>query len=189
MNIIITEAQYNSLTEERLREFLYSLWDNQKKHGEEPTFDDIIYQVSDIKKNSNEDYEIIRPIWYDYNGGYDKLLQEIKDVVEHDEIQIKGESNLDIIIFVTDVISYGVKYEAGIIEINCKVVGGKVDGYVYHDETGEQTLVPNMDIFEMFRELEYDTEYFEEFIKSEIYDYMYERLKHFGVPMGVNLEF
>ena len=79
MNIIITEAQYNSLTEENLREFLYSLWDNQKKHGEEPTFDDIIYQVSDIKKDSNEDYKIIRPIWYDYNGGYDKILQEIKD--------------------------------------------------------------------------------------------------------------
>ena len=189
MNIIITEAQYNSLTEENLREFLYSLWDNQKKHGEEPTFDDIIYQVSDSKKDSNDDYEIIRPIWYDYNGGYDKILQEIKDVVEHDEIQIKGESNLDIIIFVTDVISYGVKYEAGIIDINCKVVGGKVDGYVYRDETDEQTLVPNMDIFDMYRSLEYDTEYFEEFIKSECYDYMYERLKHFGVPISVNLEF
>jgi hypothetical protein len=31
MKIIITEAQYDTLTEENLRNFLYSFWDRQKK--------------------------------------------------------------------------------------------------------------------------------------------------------------
>ena len=31
MKLILTESQYRQLTEENLREFLYSFWDNQKK--------------------------------------------------------------------------------------------------------------------------------------------------------------
>ena len=30
MKIIITESQYQNFTEEKLREFLYGFWDNQK---------------------------------------------------------------------------------------------------------------------------------------------------------------
>ena len=32
MKIIITESQYQDLTEKKLREFLYGFWDKQKKH-------------------------------------------------------------------------------------------------------------------------------------------------------------
>jgi hypothetical protein len=104
MKIIITEAQYKSLTEDNLREFLYSFWDNQKKQGQEPALDDIIYQVTDIRKYSNDDYNTIRPIWYDYKGGWKHLVQLMKDEIEHDEIQIKGDSNLDMVIFVDEVL-------------------------------------------------------------------------------------
>ena len=40
MKIILTESQYQKLTEDKLREFLYGFWNNQKKHGEEPSLDD-----------------------------------------------------------------------------------------------------------------------------------------------------
>ena len=54
MKILITERQQNliseNLTEENLRKFCYSIWDKQKKMGEEPHLDDIIYDISGIKK-------------------------------------------------------------------------------------------------------------------------------------------
>ncbi len=71
MKVILTEVQYRQLTEENLREFLYSFWDNQKRQGEDPSLDDIIFQVTDIRRNSREDHQSIRPLWYEYNGGYD----------------------------------------------------------------------------------------------------------------------
>ena len=78
MKIIITEAQYDTLTEENLRNFLYSFWDRQKKQGEEPSLDEMIYNIFDINKESREDYDTIRPIWYEYNGGYNALKDKIK---------------------------------------------------------------------------------------------------------------
>jgi len=81
MKIIITEAQYDKLTEENLREFLYSFWDKQKRSGEEPVLDDMLYNVLGVRKNTSEDYQQIRPIWYEYNGGmdvlYDKMIGDI----------------------------------------------------------------------------------------------------------------
>jgi hypothetical protein len=103
MKIIITEAQYEELTEEALRQFLFSFWNNQKKRGEVPFLDDIIYQVTGINKDSRDDYEVIRPIWFEYQGGYKHLLQQIKDEIElHLKIfhkqgitvqQVKNEEN------------------------------------------------------------------------------------------------
>ena len=52
MKIIITESQYQDLTEKKLREFLYGFWDKQKKHGEEPSLDDMLFRVLDINKNT-----------------------------------------------------------------------------------------------------------------------------------------
>jgi hypothetical protein len=188
MKIIITEAQYKSLTEDNLRQFLYSFWDNQKKQEQEPALDDIIYQVTDIKKYSNDDYNIIRPIWYDYKGGWKHLVQLIKDEIEHDEIQIKGDGNLDMVIFVDEVYSYGEKEQGGMVDIICRVVGGTVDGYVYNEDTEQMDImVPNMDIFEQFSLLEYDVSDFVEFLRDETYSYFSNRLKPIGVPIFVDL--
>ena len=82
MKIIITESQYRSLTEENLKDFLFKFWDNQKEDGEQPSLDDIIYQLVGHSKNTSFDRKVIRPIWYEYNGGYENLLQQIKDESE-----------------------------------------------------------------------------------------------------------
>jgi len=54
MKIILTERQQNliteNLTDENLRKFCYQIWNKQKKMGEEPNLDDVIYDITDIKK-------------------------------------------------------------------------------------------------------------------------------------------
>lgn len=192
MKIIITESQYRlltevNMTEENLRNFLYSIWNTQKKRGEIPNIDDIIYQVTEIQKNSREDYEVIRPIWYDYNGGYKHLLQVIRDEIQHDEIQIKGNDNLDMVIFVDEVYSYGEREQGGMIDIICRVVSGTVDGYIYNDDTDMMEMVPNMDIFEQYSLLEYDTGDFEQYLVDEIYSYFYSKLNYIGLPIHIDL--
>ena len=102
MKLIITEAQYRQLTEENLREFLYSFWDNQKRQGEIPSLDDIIFQVTDIRRDGRDDYNVIRPIWYEYNGGVEKLKKQLKEEFEGKKFQIKGEFNLDMEVLVVE---------------------------------------------------------------------------------------
>jgi hypothetical protein len=55
MKLFLTEAEYKKMTEDNLRHFLFSFWDNQKKQGMEPVLDDIIYHVIDIRKDSNDE--------------------------------------------------------------------------------------------------------------------------------------
>ena len=77
MKIIITESQYNKLTEEKLQKLCYTVWNQQKKRGEEPHLDEVIYDISGIRKNTNEDFQLIRPIWYEYNGGFKNLVEKL----------------------------------------------------------------------------------------------------------------
>jgi hypothetical protein len=187
MKLFLTEAEYKKMTEDNLRHFLFSFWDNQKKQGMEPVLDDIIYHVIDIRKDSNDDYNTIRPIWYDYRGGYKHLLQSIKDEIEHDEIQIKGDSNLDMVIFIDEVYSYGEREQGGMVDIICRVVYGTVDGYVYNEDTEMMDMVPNMDIFEQYSLLDYDTDDFVQFLRDEAYSYFSKVLKPIGLPIHVDL--
>jgi hypothetical protein len=187
MKIIITEAQFGNLNKETIKEFLYSFWDNQKKYGEKPTLDDIIYQITNIRKYSDDEYEIIRPIWYDYNGGYEHLLQKMKDEIEHDEIHIKGDSNLDMIIFVDDIYSNGETEQAGTVEIICTVVGGTIDGELYNEETNLFVLEPNLDIFEYYMILDYDGIDLVQFLTDEVFEYFSKRLRDIEIPIQVDL--
>ena len=108
MKIIITEKQYNKLTEEKLQKFCYSIWDRQKKEGEEPHLDDVIYDITDIRKNSNEDFQVIRPIWYRYNGGFDKLFEKLKNEIDEKIFNLTSDwGNLDTRIEVIDVSQFG----------------------------------------------------------------------------------
>ena len=190
MKIIITESQYKLLkemTQQDLKKFLFSLWNTQKSRGEEPSLDDIIYQVTEIRKDSADDYVTIRPIWYEYNGGYKKILQEMKDKLEHGEFHIKGGSNLNMEIFVDEVYSYGEDRYGGMVDIICRVIGGTVDGYEPNEETGGMDIVPNMDIFEQYEILEYDTQDFEQFLTDEVYGFFSNLLKDRLIPIHIDL--
>jgi hypothetical protein len=186
MKVILTEAQYRQLTEENLREFLYSFWDNQKRQGEDPSLDDIIFQVTDIRRDSRDDYNTIRPLWYRYNGGYDKLLEKINKEFLDKEFYFESiNENLKMDFRVDDIESYGIDVYGGMIDINCQILEGTVDGYVLNPETEETEMVPDMTIQDQFAELEYDTGDFEDFLKKEIHNFLETKFEKYGVPIHV----
>lgn len=186
MKVIITEAQYRQLTEENLREFLYSFWNKQKKDGETPSLDDIIFQVTDIREHSRDDYNMIRPLWYRYNGGYEKLLKKLKNEFLNKDFHLESnDNNLKMDFKIDDIESYGVDVYGGMIDINCQILDGTVDGYVLNPETEEMEMVPDITIQDQFAELEYDTGDFEEFLKKEILNFLEPKFEKYGVPIHV----
>jgi hypothetical protein len=187
MKIIITEDQYNELNVKTFREFLYKFWDSEKKRGEEPTLDDIVYQMSGVKKGSEEDNLTIRPIWYEYNGGYDNLLEKLKEELLDKELSFEGNQNLKLTFMVDEIESYGAGRWCGEVDITCHLLGGTVDGYAYDDERDEMVMVPNMDIGDQYAELEYDTQDFEYFLKDEIQSFLDPIMERYGIPYHLEM--
>ena len=187
MKIIITENQFNQLSEQNLKEFLYKFWDSQKRQDEEPSLDDIIFQVADITKNSTEDHRSIRPIWYRYNGGYEKLLKKIDEEFLNKEFHLEGRENLKMNFKIDGIESYGVDVYGGMVDVTCKILGGTLDGQVYNQETDEMEMVPNMDIRDQYAELEYDSSDFDDFLKSEMYDFLEPKFEKYGIPIHIEI--
>lgn len=190
MKIIITEDQYKLLmetdmTEDNLYQFLHSLWNKQKKMGEDPHLDDVIYDVTDIRKDSISDYNIIRPIWYEYNGGYDVLLSNIYEEFLDKEFHLEGSENLKMDFKIDNIESYGEDYFGGTVEITCQILGGTVDGNFYNQETEEMEMVPNMTLQDQYAELEYDSGDFDYFLKEEIYSFLDPKFEKYGIPIHV----
>lgn len=186
MKIIITEDQYRLLTETNMTEdnlyrFLYSLWDKQKKMGEDPHLDDVIYDVTGITKGSEEDNRTIRPIWYEYNGGYDNLLEKLKEEILDKELSFGGDQNLKLTFMVDDIESYDDGRWKGEIDITCRLLDGTVDGYVYDDESHEMVMVPNMTLQDQYAELEYDAQDFDYFLKEEIQNFLDPIMERYGI--------
>jgi hypothetical protein len=185
MKVILTEAQYRQLTEENLREFLYSFWDNQKRQGEDPHLDDIIFQVTNIIKGSSDDHRTIRPIWYRYNGGYEKMIEKLKEDLLNKEFNFEGRENLKMDFKIDDIESYGEDVYGGTVDITCQILGGTVDGYVLNQDTEQMEMVPNMTLQDQFAELEYDSQDFEYFLKNEIYIFLEPKFEKYGIAIHV----
>ena len=190
MKIIITERQQNliseNLTEENLRRLCYSIWDKQKKMGEEPHLDDIIYDISDIKKETRYDYDIIRPIWYEYNGGYEVLENKIKNEIDTKEYKlIEPEFNLETKIKVVNLERTG-----DFIEIMVDVdPRGTIDFHGWDEETEEEYMV-NDTIDAAYQEAlgNYETGDLMGMIRSVVYDFFYNLLEKYGVPIDVDID-
>jgi hypothetical protein len=190
MKIIITESQQNliseNMSEENLRKFCYKIWDRQKKMGEEPHLDDIIYEISDIKKETRNDYGIIRPIWYEYNGGYEVLENKIKNEIDTKEYTlIEPEFNLETKIKVVHLERTG-----DFIEIMVNVdPRGTIDFHGYDDETEEEYMV-NDTIDAAYQEAlsNYETGDLMGMIRSVVYDFFYNLLEKYGVPIDVDID-
>jgi hypothetical protein len=186
MKIIITEDQYRllketNMTEDKLYRFLHSLWDRQKKMGEEPHLDDVIYDVTGIIKGTKKDRQTIRPIWFEYNGGYDNLLEKLKEELLDNELSLEGDHNLKLTFMVNDIQPYNDGILKGEVDITCHLLDGTVDGYVYDDEKDTTVIVPNMDIRDQYAELEYDTQDFDYFLKEEIKKFLDPILERYGI--------
>jgi hypothetical protein len=192
MKIIITEDQYRllketNMTEDNLYRFLYSLWDRQKKMGEEPHLDDVIYDVTGITKGSEEDNQTIRPIWFEYNGGYNNLFEKLKEELLNKELSFEGNQNLKLTFMVDDIESYDDGRWKGEVDITCHLLDGTVDGYAYDEERDEMVMVPNMYIGDQYAELEYDTQDFDYFLKEEIRNFLDTIMERYGILYHVEI--
>lgn len=192
MKILITEEQYRllketNMTEDNLYRFLYSLWNRQKKMGEVPHLDDVIYDVTGITKGSEEDNQTIRPIWFEYNGGYNNLLEKLKEELLNKELSFEGNQNLKLKFMVDDIESYDDGRWKGEVDITCHLLDGTVDGYAYDGERNEMVMVPNMYIGDQYAELEYDTQDFDYFLKEEIRNFLDPIMERYGILYHVEI--
>ena len=192
MKIVITEAQYSKLTEDNLREFLYAFWNRQKKNGEEPFLDEMLYHVLDITKNSIEDYLQVRPIWYRYNGGrdvlYNKLVNELKDKT----FTIQDDSqNLNADFKVVGFESYELSIKTEVVLLMLDVDGnGQIETTIYEDEDEENYRIELVSIYEA---LDIAREFYETgdvlgYLRNVAYDYFYDLLEKYGLPIDVEVD-
>jgi hypothetical protein len=186
MKIIITEEQYGKLTKEKLRKLCYDVWNNQKKRGKEPHIDDVIYDVSGIQKDSNEDYKIIRPIWYEYNGGFNSLADRIVDEIEGKIFDLKSEwGNLDTKIKVDQIYLntfYGLPKSIIIsVDLNNQ---GTMDFMMYEEGTdNEINLNDTIEAAYMEALGNYESTDFKDYLEGEVYDLLYKKIKKYVIPL------
>ena len=184
MKIIITEAQYDTLTEENLRNFLYSFWDRQKKQGEEPSLDEMIYNIFDINKESREDYDTIRPIWYEYNGGYDVLKDKIKKEIDTKEFNlIETEFNLRTKMKVVHLEKVE-QYLEIMVDVDPR---GSINFWGWDDDDEQYEINGTIEDAYLEARSNYETEDLMAMIRAVAYDFFYELLEKFGVPIDVDI--
>ena len=191
MKIIITEKQYNKLTEDKLQKLCYTVWNQQKKRGEEPHIDDIIYDITDIRKNSNEDFQIIRPIWYRYNGGFDNLFEKLKNEIDEKIFDLTSDwGNLDTRIEVIDVSQFGRLGENFGVDIFVNVdPNGTMDFQMYEEGTDNEIQV-NDTIEAAYFEAQsnYEGSDLLGYLRGEVYDLFYKKLEKYGIPIDVDVD-
>ena len=190
MKIIISERQQRliteNMTEENIFRLCYTIWDKQRKMGEEPNLDDVIYDITGIKKNTREDYDTIRPIWYEYNGGFDTLFEKLKDEIDTKEYKlVEAEFDLETKIKVVHLDRQGQFVEI-MVDVDPR---GTIEFHDW-DEENEEEYVVNDTIDAAYHEslLNYEGADFQGMIRSSVYDLFYNLLEKYGIPIDVDID-
>ena len=191
MKIIITEKQYNKLTEENLQKFCYSVWNRQKKEGEEPHLDDVIYDITDIRKNSNEDFQVIRPLWYKYNGGFDNLFEKLKNEIDEKIFDLKSDwGNLDTRVEVIEVSQFGRLGEDFGVDIFVNIDSNGTMNFHMYEEGTDNEIEVNDTIEAAYFEAQsnYEGSDLLGYLRGEVYDLFYKKLEKYGIPIDVDVD-
>jgi len=203
MKIVLTETQHKRLVgtqpineseidRDQLKKVAFSIWDNMKKNGERPVLLDIIYDLMDANRHTYLDYEKIRPIWYEYNGGMSVLMEKIKEEILGKTFELKDPMmGLDTKFRVKEIdLNLRPTWPSKYIELVCEVdKNGMIDYETYDDETDQ--LTQNRDTIEQaLYELEYEQEDLENFLKGEIVQVLEPITdEKYGVPIGIDIEY
>jgi hypothetical protein len=191
MKIIITESQYNKLTEEKLQKLCYTVWNQQKKRGEEPHLDEVIYDISGIRKNTNEDFQLIRPIWYEYNGGFKNLVEKLINEFDGEIYDLKSDwGNLDTRIEVIYVTQFGRLGEDFGVDIFVYVDDQGTMNFNMYEEGTDNEIEVNDTIEAAYLEAQgnYETGDLLGYLRSEVYDFFYKKLEKYGIPIDVDVD-
>ena len=203
MKIVLTETQHKRLVgtqpineseidRDQLKKVAFSIWNNMKKKGERPALLDIIYDLMDANRHTILDYEKIRPIWYEYNGGMSVLMEKIKEEILGKTFEVKNPMmGLDTKFRVKEIdLNLRPTWPSKYVELVCEVdKNGMIDYETYDDETDQ--VVQNRDtIGQALYELEYEQEELENFLKGEISQVLEPITdEKYGVPIGIDIEY
>ena len=196
MKIIISERQQNliteNITEENLRKLCYQIWDKQKKMGEEPHLDDVIYDLMDVGKNTYGDYEVIRPIWYEYNGGFDNLVEKVEKEILGKTFILNDEAmGLDTKFKVKEVeFESNDTWPTKFVYVVCEVDKDGMINYEIYDDEHDEVVLKTDTIEQAMYELEYEQDDLVNYLKGEIYEILGPLTdEKYGVPIYTDIEF
>ena len=196
MKIIISERQQNliteNITEENLRKLCYQIWDKQKKMGEEPHLDDVIYDLMDVGKNTYGDYEVIRPIWYEYNGGFDNLMGKVEKEILGKTFILNDEAmGLDTKFKVKEVeFESNDTWPTKFVYVVCEVDKDGMINYEIYDDEEDKVIEKRDTIEQALYDLEYEQEDLVNYLKGEIYEILGPLTdEKYGVPIYTDIEF
>lgn len=199
MKIIITEDQHNRFVEmkimnesnEKFKKAAFSIWDDMKRNGERPALIDVIYDLMDVGRNTYGDYKIIRPIWYEYNGGFNGLAEKLNKEIKNKTFKIV--SNIPLLdgqfrvrqINVVDETHWPHK----ILEVICEVDKNSMIEYQIYDDEDSRFVDKRDTLEQAFDDLEYDDEGIEDFISRKIYNVIEPIAEEkYGLPIHIDIE-
>lgn len=202
MKIIITKDQHNRLMEtktinestndiEKFKKVAFSIWDNMKKNGERPALIDIIYDLMDLKRNTNGDFKMIRPIWYEYNGGFDVLAKKIyEEIINKTFIITDNVPLLDTKFRVRQInVEEEDHWPLKTLNIICEVDKNGIMEYEDYDEENNEYYVKRDTIEQALYDLEYDDQGLKDYIKGLIYDVLEPITdEKYGIPINIEIE-
>ena len=180
------------MSEENLRKLCYKIWDKQKKMGEEPHLDDVIYDLMDVGKKTYSDYEVIRPIWYEYNGGFDNLMVSVEKEILGKTFILNDEAmGLDTKFKVKEVeFESNDTWPTKFVYVVCEVDKDGMIQYEVYDDEHDEVIIKTDTIEQALYELEYEQEDLVNYLKGEIYEILGPLTdEKYGVPIYTDIEF
>lgn len=195
MKVVITESQYKLLIEsnidkERFKKVAFSIWDKMKKKGERPELIDIIYDIVGAHQHTYLDYEEIRPIWYEYNGGFDVLINKVENEILGKTFNLNDEAMGLNTKFRVEELELDLKptFPTKSIIVVCEVDKNGMIQYETYDEENEEAVQNIETIEQALYDLEYEQEDLENYLKGEIYEVLEPFTdKKYGVPITIDV--
>ena len=201
MKIVLTEEQHNrlmemktineSLNDAQLKKVAFSIWNGMKKKGERPGLIDILYELTDLRRDTNGDFKILRPIWYEYNGGFDVLAKKVYEEIINKTFRITDDAPfLDSKVRVRQlIVEEEDNWPLKTLNVICEVDKNGILEYEDYDEENNEYFIKRDTIEQAVYDLEYDNLGLKEYIEGLIYDVLEPITNEkYGVPINVEIE-
>ena len=201
MKIVLTEEQHDrlmemktineSLNDAQLKKVAFSIWNGMKKKGERPALIDILYELTELGRNTHGDFKILRPIWYEYNGGFDVLSKKVYEEIINKTFRISDDAPfLDSKVRVRQInVEEEDHWPLKTLNVICEVDKNGILEYEDYDEENNEYFIKRDTIEQAVYDLEYDNLGLKEYIEGLIYDVLEPITdEKYGVPVNIEIE-